>query len=377
MSLARRTRPDLTPLDQVVAGLKTRMPSLAAELAPQGRREGGEWSALNPTRADSKPGSFKINLQSGLWSDFATGDKGDALGLVAYLVTGGDLAAAIRWARDWLGLSASPAGGGAFRRPLPAHDQAAIKARTDDQDRRKRDDVLASCARLWDQARPLAGTPAAAYLAGRGVDPARLDARLSGLRYHPGLYAPDDAGAPVRTAHPALLGLIIVPGKLGIRLHRTFLAVHPDGRVTKAAVACPKMTLGSYRGGAIRLTRGACARPLKDMPPGQWVTVTEGIEDGLSYALGLPDRRVWCGVSVSNFAALNLPDNVAGVEFAAQNDPPGSPAWVQVERAAQALIAKGLKVRIVRPPPDFKDWNDLIRGVRKSSPNPVASGDAA
>ena len=58
---------------------------LAQEL-PYGRREGHEWVALNPTRADSNKGSFKVNIAKGSWADFATGDKGgDLVSLYAYL----------------------------------------------------------------------------------------------------------------------------------------------------------------------------------------------------------------------------------------------------------------------------------------------------
>ena len=60
--------------------------SLVADWLPGGRTIGREWVALNPTRADRSPGSFRINLDSGLWADFATGDKGrDAISLFAYL----------------------------------------------------------------------------------------------------------------------------------------------------------------------------------------------------------------------------------------------------------------------------------------------------
>ena len=34
-----------------------------------------EWVCKNPTRADHRRGSFKVNLATGKWSDFATGDK--------------------------------------------------------------------------------------------------------------------------------------------------------------------------------------------------------------------------------------------------------------------------------------------------------------
>lgn len=43
---------------------------------PNGRIDRQEYIALNPTRHDRKLGSFRINVTNGLWSDFATGDKG-------------------------------------------------------------------------------------------------------------------------------------------------------------------------------------------------------------------------------------------------------------------------------------------------------------
>jgi hypothetical protein len=62
------------------------LPALCARWLPGGKRVGREYIALNPTRADKRAGSFKVNLQTGRWADFATGDKGsDAVSLAAYL----------------------------------------------------------------------------------------------------------------------------------------------------------------------------------------------------------------------------------------------------------------------------------------------------
>ena len=62
------------------------LPAILARLLPGGKISGGEYVVRNPTRADRRPGSFKINLRSGRWSDFATGDRGgDPVSLVAYL----------------------------------------------------------------------------------------------------------------------------------------------------------------------------------------------------------------------------------------------------------------------------------------------------
>lgn len=53
---------------------------------PSGKVVRGEYVALNPTRSDRHLGSFRVNLKSGRWADFATSDRGrDLISLVAYL----------------------------------------------------------------------------------------------------------------------------------------------------------------------------------------------------------------------------------------------------------------------------------------------------
>jgi hypothetical protein len=53
---------------------------------PDGKREGAEWVAINPTRVDARKGSFKVNMTTGRWSDFAVGAAGgDLVSLAAYL----------------------------------------------------------------------------------------------------------------------------------------------------------------------------------------------------------------------------------------------------------------------------------------------------
>jgi hypothetical protein len=62
------------------------LPAIIQRLLPNGRREGREFVALNPRRVDRHLGSFRANLNTGRWADFATGDKGgDAISLVAYV----------------------------------------------------------------------------------------------------------------------------------------------------------------------------------------------------------------------------------------------------------------------------------------------------
>ena len=71
------------------------LPTLACRWAPQGVRRGVEWVALNPRRQDRRLGSFSINLRTGRWADFATGEKGgDVVSLAAYLSGVGQVEAA-------------------------------------------------------------------------------------------------------------------------------------------------------------------------------------------------------------------------------------------------------------------------------------------
>ena len=80
------------------------LPSVLLRWLPGLRMIGAEIVAKNPTRADRKAGSFKINVQSGMWADFATGDRGgDPISLIAYLDGSGQVEAARRLA-EALGL---------------------------------------------------------------------------------------------------------------------------------------------------------------------------------------------------------------------------------------------------------------------------------
>jgi hypothetical protein len=75
------------------------LPSLLVQWLPNGRREGREYIALNPRRVDRHLGSFRINMRTGQWADFAVGDRGgDPISLAAYLASISQLEAAERLA---------------------------------------------------------------------------------------------------------------------------------------------------------------------------------------------------------------------------------------------------------------------------------------
>lgn len=82
------------------------LPAVLHRLLPGGKIISAEYVVRNPKRADRSPGSFKINLRSGRWCDFATGDKGgDPVSLVAY-VEGVSQGEAARLLAEMLGVGA-------------------------------------------------------------------------------------------------------------------------------------------------------------------------------------------------------------------------------------------------------------------------------
>ena len=86
----------------------THLPALLRRWLPEGRLDGREYTSCNPMRTDRRPGSFKINVETGCWADFATGDKGgDVVSLAAYLAGIGQADAAHKLA-SMLGLESRP-----------------------------------------------------------------------------------------------------------------------------------------------------------------------------------------------------------------------------------------------------------------------------
>jgi hypothetical protein len=86
--------------DQVNRAALAVLPSLLARWLRGGRIEGNEYVALNPRRVDNHLGSFRVNMRTGRWADFAIAGArgGDVVSLVAYLGRIGQAEAARRLA---------------------------------------------------------------------------------------------------------------------------------------------------------------------------------------------------------------------------------------------------------------------------------------
>lgn len=330
---------------ELAAMLAAQVPTLAAELLPSGHREGGHWRCGG---VDGSPGqSLAIHLhgpRAGVWHDFATGEAGDALDLIAVVLFRGDTRAAMEWARRWLGGEA-----GDLPRP-PPRPVAQQHAAADQEARRRK----ALALFLAGQER-LAGTPVAAYLEGRGIKLAELGRQPRALRFHPECW-----NSERRAPMAAMLAAITDGRGTHLATHRTWLAQNGDALWRKASLVEPKKTLGPYAGGFIPLWRGASRKPLSQVPKGETVAIAEGIETALSVALACPELRVLSAVALGNLARIALPDVVTCVILCADNDEMNPKAQALLERAAARFVTEGREVRIARPP-SGKDFNDTLR----------------
>jgi hypothetical protein len=219
-----------------------------------------------------------------------------------------------------------------WSRPRPLSDAEIARRRA------RRDAHAAKTERqaltCWNEAKPVEGTIAEAYLHQR-----RIDCALSeSLRFHPECWHPSGRRLPALVAR--------VDGLPRVAVHRTYL--RPDGS-GKAAVDPARAMLGATIGGAVRLTD----------PPGGRLVVAEGIETALSLACGLlaDHATIWAGLSAQGVAKLWLPEGVPHrLTIAADGDDAGRAAARQLAERASAL---SWSVDIL-PAPIGRDWNDII-----------------
>jgi hypothetical protein len=343
----------LVPIGEVAAMLGGRAHQLAGELLPHGKRAGHEWHCDSLAGEPSRPGKsgpLCVHLsgaKAGVWKDFRGGESGDALDLVAQVLFRGDKRQALAWSRRWLGLDiGDPAALATARREAKARSD-----RADEEAKATRNGAF----RLWLAAQPsIAGTPVEYYLAGRGIDFASFDRPPRSIRHHPRLWC-KEAG----THFAAMVTAICDADGRFVSCHRTWLEQAAPGDWRKARGIEAKKCLGAYKGGLIRLWRGASGKPLRDAPAGEVVDVTEGIEDGLTVAMAAPECRVVAAVTLSNLASLVFPKAVTGLRIWRDNDTsPG--AIATFDAAVKVHQARGLAVMIAAVPKGVKDVNELL-----------------
>jgi hypothetical protein len=199
---------------------------------------------------------------------------------------------------------------------------------------------------IWSEARPIADTPAAAYLAARGIEhPSPV------LRFHP--RTPLGRGRAVRF-RPALIAAIHEHSRI-VAVQRAFLDAHAG-----LASDLPKarLTLGRPLAGAVQLYR-----------PGHCLGIAEGIETAASAAilLGIP---VWATLGSERLARIAIPDFVDRLILLPDNDRAGRLAEQQA-RAAYARAGRAIETRW--PWSRLNDWNLVLLREGKGAGDRVRS----
>ncbi len=386
-------------LDIVKAGLIDRIGDVCWRLLPHGKEESGLWVSFNPVTSDYVAGrlpALKIRLRGGVvgaWKDWRSGDSGDVIKLVAYLV-GTDTAGALVWGRDFLGLKMmSRADREAMRKVEAA--KRVTRERNDAQARARK---LIAADRLFmagggnkeiGPALVPSGTfslqanrdfaheaqrHAERYFSARNVPLAEIFAlNPYSLRFSPqtewwkGAAYANEGGRRWKTAPGPLYPAIHagMRNALGIVTccHVTFL---DPLRSAKAPVEPAKLMYGEALGSIVEISMGPAQKPFwlcDGVDDGEFpVVLAEGIETALAFAVAGTPARIWACGSLAGIggAPIHLPC-ISWVLFARDNNDGNAQAQKQFSRALEMLEASGKKI-VVEASHVGDDFNDLAQG---------------
>lgn len=347
--------------DHIVGSLE----SIVAELlhAKQKFKARNLWNVRNPFRPGSKEEQMVVWLtgaRRGGWKDFVSGDKGDAIDLIAFALTGSVDAesrmTALEWTEDRFGLKTMDKG---RREQLAAEAKSKHAAMATTEKKRRTASIDRARKFFFSCAPTIIGTPADTYLASRNAPIGKVPHLGRSLRYRRDCEYWRIEGKP---RMPAMISAMVdVHGKIGA-CHYTFLKL--DGS-DKAEVPKAKMMFPETSGLVIRLTNGAGGLSAEDAAA-QNISglcgLVEGVEDGLSAAIAAPDLRMWSAGSLSGFRSVPDHPAVNGWIVFKDNDWGKRQATEQFDLAITRLKSFGKPVEVVSMPADWgKDVNDAIR----------------
>ena len=305
-----------TPAD-LARRLAARAENVCRYYLSSGRREGRTWRVGD---ADNTPGrSLCVQLSetsrgaAGRWIDFATGEHGDLLDLIARtrrLDAFRDVLDEARRFLDQPQLSST-------------HSHAPVPSRSPEAARR-----------LFASARPIRGTVAEAYLRSRGITDV---SDLTALRFHPRCWYRAHGDA-TRETWPALIAAVTdLSGRI-TGAQRTWLARDGSG---KAPLATPRRAMGQLVGNGVRF-----GVPTEVMAAG------EGLETILALRQVLPAMPMVATLSATHLAMLIVPPGLRRLYIARDNDRAG-------QRGATNLTARartdGIEALVLTPSTD--DFN--------------------
>tara|TARA_R100001126_G_C4856277_1_gene164815 strand:+ start:173 stop:919 length:747 start_codon:yes stop_codon:yes gene_type:complete len=200
-------------------------------------------------------------------------------------------------------------------------------------------DHRALALRLWKASQPIVGSPAADYLAARGLAPPYPRC----LRYNPRTIV---GAGDQRRFFPAMIAA--VENDLGVvAVQRTCLDL---ADILHKPLSKPKIALGLLGNAAIRLA-----------PAGEELGLAEGIEDALS-AMAWFGTPTWALGGVERLGLVAIPERVKRIIVYGDR---GAAAAAMLKKARPHLTANGREL-VLRLPERHADWNDAWR-VRRAA----------
>jgi hypothetical protein len=309
---------------------------VAERLGIGGLRRAGAAEMVGPCPVCGGHDRFGINTARGVFNCRRSGEGGDVLALVQYV-----LACDFQAALDFIVGKADV---------IPdAQELARRKARAEAADRERAEVAAAQRARairdareIWHAARPGKGTSAEDYLAGRGITFDRWPPTLRFLPDHPYRKHWPGKGVVAWFRGPCMIAAVQTPDGRVAAVHQTW--IDPDGN-GKARITAPdgavldekgkawpaKLVRGSKKGGAIRLS------PID--PAGRMV-MAEGIETTASAMVAgvWPGATFWAGVDLGNMGGVQVKE--PGKRWSGKPDLTDAQAWVPPEGIRRLLFVQ-------------------------------------
>ncbi|RUW45668.1 hypothetical protein [Mesorhizobium sp. M8A.F.Ca.ET.021.01.1.1] len=379
-------------LDVIKAGLIDRMEEVCARLLPHGKVEAGQWVSFNPVTGDHRAGrvpALKVRLRGGVvgaWKDWRSGDSGDALRLVAYILAT-DTSGAMVWGRDFLGLRTMTRADRENMRKV-----AAQKAQTRERDdARRREEKLLNADRLFNARQSekdigpcqipfgvhkigentTAETHALAYFAARNCALEDIETFTAySTRVAPAVewwkganWKRDSSGRQFKDQrgplYPAILSAM--RNRMGIVTCCHFTFLDPN-RPAKAPVEPAKLMYGEALGSVIEIATGPSGKPFWMTDEPAPLIIAEGRETAQSFAAAGVPARIWAAGSLAGVgkAPVDLAC-VSWVLFARDNNTGNPQAQKQFEQALAGLESHGKRV-VVEASHVGDDFNDLAKG---------------
>ena len=324
-------------VDVVRAALQLRADELFRDAFGQPvRPNAAEWRA----KANEGIAMQMRGEKRGLWRDHTAGVGGDLLDLAACVLCGLDSARSdfprvLREAAGWAGLSPDHAPDPDRIAALRKERERAAAAEEARDTKRRAELVREIAARVV----PVAGTPAAIYLVGRGL----RDVPEEGLAYLPPV-----PGLGVRSPEAASL-VVWARDADGVIQGGQRILIDTDGTPFETDVRKP----------AFGVISGVPARfPARDAELAKGpLIVAEGPESALAAweATGL---ETWAVFGVSGFAAAPIPED-REVILAPDRDAPGSPAGRAFRQAVAEHLERGRNLRVAMAPEPSGSKHDL------------------